>query len=254
LLCVVESVYLGNGSLRDKEEIQNSLSTARMGEFRQWSFGVTTRVKVEIAGAVLFFILGAIGLVVYIQEREDRIRADAAVSAQKAAFDQAAEQMKALQVADAKRDAQTAATIAQLTQAAAAQKTPQQIASWIPQQIPNLPQPITINVPKATPDNPTPNAIASIPQADLPKLRDTIEACQLNAVRVSACAADLASRDKQIEIFNKQTIPSLNNQIEDLQQELKGGTFWVRLKRAGKWVVFGAVAGGVALAVSGHVR
>jgi hypothetical protein len=214
---------------------------------------MTTRVKAEIAAGALFFILAAIGLVVYIQEREDRIRADATVAAQKAAFDQAAEQMKTLQAADAKRDAQTAATIQQLTAAAAAQKTPAQIASWIPQQIPGLPQPITINVPKATIDNPTPNAIATIPQADLPKLRDTIETCQLNAVKLTACAADLASRDAQLKIAGEQ-LSAVERERDAYQTALKGGTFWIRLKRAGKWVAFGAVAGGVALAVSGHVR
>jgi hypothetical protein len=213
-----------------------------------------TRAKVEVGLGILFLACTAFGFSQWLAEHDDKIQAQATVAAQKEVFDKAAEQIKSIQQADAERDKQTAATIAQLSAAASAQKTPQQIASWIPQQVPGLPQPITINVPPSTPANPTPNAVASIPQVDLPKLRDTIENCQANYVLLTSCRSDVASRDSQIKILKEQTIPSIEKERDGYKDALKGGTFFTRVKRAGKWLAIGGLAGAAALCGSGHCR
>jgi hypothetical protein len=214
---------------------------------------VTLHAKVYLAAGIAILLLSGWFFVIWLQAHDDKLKAQATVEAQQEAFDKAVDEIKSLREADTKRDALTAATIAQLTQAAAAQKTPEQIVRWIPQQAPGLPQPITVNIPPSTPSNPTPNAVASIPQADLPKLRDTIESCQLNAVRVTACAADLASRESQLKIAGEQ-LSVVEKERDAYQTALKGGTFFTRVKRAGKWIVFGGGLTIVAVCGTGHCK
>jgi hypothetical protein len=215
---------------------------------------ITMRAKIEIAVGILCLILAGIGFSSWLGEHDSRLQAQATVAAQKEVFDKAADQIKSIQQADAERDKQTAATIAQLSATALAQKTPQQIASWIPQQVPGLPQPITITVPPSTTANPTPDAVASIPQIDLPKLRDTIESCQVNTLRLNSCLADVASRDSQIKILKETTIPAIEKERDAYKTALKGGTFWQRTKRAGKWLLIGAGVGAAALCGTGHCK
>ena len=214
---------------------------------------MTTRAKVELAAGILVLIAIVIGFSAWLGEHDAKIKAESEVAAQKEAFDKAADQMKTLQAADKERDAKTAETIAQLAQAAAKQVTPQQIASWIPQQIQNAPQPITVNIPPATAANPKPDAVFSVPQADLPTVRDAIEKCQVNAVQLTGCQANLASRDEQLKVAGEK-LSAVERERDAYQTALKGGTFFQRVKRAGKWLLIGGAAGAVALCASGHCR
>jgi hypothetical protein len=65
-------------------------------------------------------------------------------------------------------------------------------------------------------------------------------------VQLQTAQADLASSQKQQKL--------LEGQVEDLQTELKGGTFWKRTKRALKWFGIGAAAGAVAICGTGHCK
>ena len=217
---------------------------------------MTTRVKLELAAAVAVLILCLIGLHTWLGEHDARLKAETTIAAQQKAFDQAGDQVKQLQASDKDRDAQTAATIAKLSDAASKQVTPAQIASWIPAQLQAgkaLPQPITIQLPPATAANPAPNAIASIPQADLPALRDEIASCQECGVKLSGAQADVASRDQQLKLAGEQ-LSAEGKERDAYKLELKGGTFWHRVKGGSQKVVIGIGIGLAFVCGSGHCK
>jgi hypothetical protein len=212
----------------------------------------TTRVKLEIAAAVLVLAGAAFGHSVWLQEHDDKVKAQADIAAAKKAFDQLAADRHDHEQADKARDDATAKQLEAMQKLAAQVQTPAQIAAWIPKQLPGVPQPITINVPAATAQNPHPDAIASIPQADLPALRDSIEKCREDSVRLSACQGNLSSRVAEIKMADGQ-IEQLKKENGDLQTELKGGTFWQRTKRIAK-VGACAAAGGAGGSFAGKEK
>lgn len=214
---------------------------------------ILLRTKLEIAAGILAIGGAAFGHSIWLAEHDDRLKAQAEIAAAQKAFDQIAADRRDHEQADKARDDASAKQIEAMQKLASQIQTPAQIAAWIPKQIPGIPQPITISVPPATPQNPQPDAIASIPQADLPTLRDSIEKCREDSVRLTTCQQDKASRDAQIKMADAQ-IEQLKNEKSSLQTELKGGTFWTRTKRAGKWLLFGAAAGAAAVCGSGHCK
>jgi hypothetical protein len=187
------------------------------------------------------FAIVVIGLTAWEEKRNDNAKLDATITAQKTVIDAAQREMDTHQAADKARDAQTAATIAAMQDAVAKVKTPQQIANWIPQQLP-LPQPITVQLPPATPQNPAPDAIVTIPQADLIPLRDTIEKCKECAIKLSTAQQDLTSRDERLALAGQQMI-AVQKERDAALTAAKGGSFFTRAKRIAKWVAVGAAAG-----------
>ena len=188
----------------------------------------------------------------WLQEHDDKLKAQADAVASKKVFDQLAADRRDHEEADKARDDATAKQIEAMQKLAAQVQTPAQIAAWIPKQLAG-PQPITITVPPATPQDPHPDAIASIPQASLPALRDSIEKCKEDSVRLQTCQQNLASRDAEIKLADAQ-IEQLKKQNGDLKTELKGGTFWKRTKRAAKWLGIGVGLGAAAVCASGRCK
>jgi len=216
---------------------------------------MTAQTKVGIIGAVVFILTGILGVHFWMEERIARAKAEATVAAQQANFEKAQDSIKELQDADKERDAKAAETIAALTQAAAKQVTPEQIAAYVSKSIPTPAgaPPITITVPPATATNPKPDAIADIPQADLPALKDYVSKCQLDSAKLSICDADVTSRDQQLKLAGEQ-LSAVSRERDAYKKALNGGTFWQRVKKAGKWLVIGGVAGGIALGATGHIH
>ena len=212
-----------------------------------------TRAKVEIACGILVLTLSLFGFRIWLEEHDDKLKAQADIAAAQKAFDQLASDRQSHEAADKARDDATAKQIDAMQKIASQIQTPAQIAKWLPQQLPGVPQPITITVPPATAQNPQPDAIASIPQVDLPTLRDSVEKCREDSLKLSTCQSDKASRDAQIKAADAQ-IEQLKTEKGALQTELKGGTFFTRVKRAGKWLLIGAAAGAVAVCASGHCK
>jgi hypothetical protein len=213
---------------------------------------MTIAQKVSLAGGVVLLIAAGFGFTAWLQEHDDKLKAQSTVEAQKQVIDAASEQMRQHQEADKARDEATAKQLDAMQEIAAKAKTPQQIAQWIPQQIP-MPQPITVNIPPATAENPKPNAIASIPQVDLPILRDRLEKCNEDAVKITTCQADLKSRDDQLKSAGDK-LAGVEKERDGYKAAANGGTFWLRVKRAGKWLAIGAVGGAVAVCGSGHCK
>jgi len=211
------------------------------------------RAKVELACGILFLVSGLFGFRIWLEEHDDKMKAQASIAAAQKAFDQLAADRQTHEAADKARDDAAAKQIEAMQKLASQIQTPAQIAKWLPQQLPGVPQPITITVPPATSQNPQPDATASIPQVDLPILRDAVEKCREDSLKLSTCRSDLASRDAQMKMANAQ-IDQLKNEKSALQTELKGGTFFTRVKRAGKWLVIGAGIGAAAICASGHCK
>src|ERR1700674_1445527 len=120
-----------------------------------------------------FALLAAVLVVVFFiyewhTEHDNATKLQAQMGAQQTIVQNSEEAIK-------QRDAQLALTLAQMQSLIAAVRTPAQAATAIPTAInSSLPQPITINVPQPTAANPTPAAIATIPQGDLKPLYDQI--------------------------------------------------------------------------------
>lgn len=213
---------------------------------------LTTRHKLEIAGAIVALVVAAILGGAWLGAREDAIRMKATVDAQQQLIATTAKQAKDLQDAEVERDKLTAANVAVLAAAAAKQVTPAEIATWLPKQLAG-PQPITFTIPTPTAANPTPNATASIPQADLPALRDQIEKCQECALKLAASQADVSSRDERLTLAGEQ-LSAMSKERDAAVKASKGGGFWSRAKRTVKYVVIGIAIGAVAVCGSGHCK
>lgn len=187
----------------------------------------------------------------WIAEHDARLKAETFSRVDEKVAETSASEIKALQDQITARDVQTAATLESMKQLVSKVQTPQQISTWIPQQLPT-PTPITVNVPPSTAANPMPNAIASIPQEDLPSIRDAIAGCQECKVRLSAAQADSAAKDQQL----KQAGAALSAKQDEVDNWKKAarGTFWSRTKSALKYIVAGGVIGVAVTCGSGHCK
>jgi hypothetical protein len=213
---------------------------------------LTSRQKWEIAGGAVALLIVAIAGGAWLGAREDGIRMKATIDAQQQLIATTVKQSKDLQDAEAARDKLTAANVAVLASAAAKQVTPAEIATWLPKQLAG-PQPITFTIPAATAANPTPNATASIPEADLPALRDQVEKCQECAVKLAAAEADVSSRDERLTLAGEE-LSAMTKERDAAVTASKGGSFWSRTKRAAKWFVIGAGVAAAGVCGSGHCK
>jgi hypothetical protein len=213
---------------------------------------LTSRQKWELGCASIALIIVAVLGGSWLGAREDSIRMKAAIDAQQQVIAASQKQAKDIQDAEAERDKLTAANVAALQAAASRQTTPAEIAAWLPKQI-QTPQPITFTIPTPTAANPAPNATASIPQADLPALRDQVEKCQECAVKLTAAQADLSSRDERLALAGAE-LAAMTKERNAAVTASKGGSFWSRAKRTAKYVVIGIAVGAAALCGSGHCR
>lgn len=204
---------------------------------------ISARAKAEIFAIVIAIAIGGYGSRTWLAEHDARIRAESQVQAAQKSFDAAAAELKQSQQAQAAKDAETRTTIEKLAAAAAEQKTPQQIAKWIPTQLGSLPAPIkTTPAPASSPAAPV---VYEVPQVDLDFLKNDIAKCQQQAVALAGAQADVTSCQVQQKILNGQ-IGDLEKQRDGLQAELKGGTFWQRVKHDAKILGVGAAIGAAA--------
>lgn len=210
---------------------------------------MTARGKAELAAAVLALALAFYGFRTWLAERDARIRAEAEVSAAQKSFDQASDELKKSEQAQAARDAQTQQTIAKLAAAAAEERTPQQITQWIPSQL-QLPAPVKVTAPEKGSAAP---AVFEVPQVDLSYLRNDIATCQQNEIALAGAQDAVKSCRAQQVILTGQ-ITDLEKQRDALQTELKGGTFWRRVKHDVKIGAGVALATAAALCGTGHCK
>lgn len=196
-----------------------------------------------------WIMLGAAALVVvaalvaallgraWLDARDAQTRLAATVAAQQTILDQAAAR-------EAARAEQLKQTLAEIDALKRRVQTPQQVAREISKILPPLPQPIELKLPEpAAPGEPPAPATATIPQADLKPIFDAIEDCRACSAQLDAARADL--RDDHVQLA------ALTTQRDAALQAARGGGFWKRVKRAGKWFAIG-VGVGAAVAAASH--
>jgi len=196
---------------------------------------------VELGAASLVVIIGALAL----HEHDAHIREEAVSDAvQKVQGDYQKQLQKVNDDVDAKikaRDVQYQEDIKNRdAQYVEAQKSVQQMAAWA-SKVMNLPTPITVNVPPATKDNPTPQPIITIPKEDQATAGAYLHACD-------QCQADKAkaqqdAADRLVQMANAQKeIDSLKGENKSLADQVKGGSMWHRTWTAA--LVSGCAGGG----------
>jgi hypothetical protein len=209
---------------------------------------IATRTKIELASGILAAALCIYGLHEARAEHEARAAAEATAKSAQAQIADAQRQRDALVAADRERNAETQQKIAVLEKSAAQAKTPEQIVKWLPRQLPPLPAPFEITLPPATPQNLTPPAEVSIPQADLVPLRELTLKAQACEAELPAAQSGLSSCQQQLKMAGEQ-LSAAEHQRDAYKTALQGGTFWQRIKSRAKEALF--IAGGTAAVMCG---
>ncbi len=120
-------------------------------------------------------------------------------------------------------------------------RTALQAAKAIPDLLPELPQPISMppaDAPSATPGKETQPTSLSIPPDDIKPLYDHLQDCQICAAERDTAKEDLADQQARNVALTKERDSAI--------RESKGGSLWVRVRRAAKWLAIGAVVGATA--------
>lgn len=179
------------------------------------------------------------------------IRAQGKIQAQAQVINAERKQSRQLAAEEQARDAKTARQITAMRAEVAQVKTAAQIAAWLPKQVPT-PAPIKIKTPRSTPKNPSPAAVATIPQTDLPTLRDYVESCKVCSVKLHTAQRDINDQEHQLKLAGEQL--TATEKQRDAALRAAHGTFWERLWTRTKWLVVGTGAGAALLCGTGHCR
>jgi len=196
------------------------------------------RIGLEVAAA----IVGLVVLGAYISAREDRVKMDATLQAQKTVLEQYAKDRADHEKQDAARDAQTAETLRSMQQTIVNLKTPEQHAAWDQAQLEQAIKGIKITV------APNGEATATIPKDQLPNVTAAIETCKECKVKLDAATANLASRAEEMKIADAQ-IQALKTERDSAVKAAKGGS-WIH--RAGRNLKVILCSGAGAAAGSGQ--
>jgi hypothetical protein len=196
---------------------------------------VPTTARVIVGVAVV--VVAAIAVRSWMAAHDTTVELRATLAAQKQLIEQAAAREK-------DRDAALAKTLAVISEVKRAVQTPAQAAEKIPQALPPLPEPIQIQLPAPESGKdvaPSP-ATASVPQSDLVPLYDYLEDCR-------ACQAQLTAKDKDLT-DEQAKVTALTAERDAAVHAARGGGFWARARRTGKWLLIGGALGAIAVAAA----
>lgn len=205
---------------------------------------MTTRAKIEFAIAIVCLVFLAIGFRSWITEHDARLKAETDAKARQEAFDKAGDQIKQIQAAADERDKQSAARVDELIKTAAAAKTPVQISGYSQAQLEGAIAGIKFTAPAPTAADPHPAVVATIPEASLTQLRDTISRCQVDGVQLATCTKDQVDRAAQQKLAATQ-IEQLKGEVQEYKAAA-GKTFWTRAwhyTELGGAIAIGVIAG-----------
>ena len=162
--------------------------------------------------------------------RQDSQKLAATLAAQNNSIQQAADREK-------QRDAQLAATLAQIQTQKRSVRTPEQAAQNLASALPELPLPISVRIPNlALPpsNNETQETSLVIPTPDLLPLYDNLEDCRSTEAQIATLQKDLSDE--------KARSASLEHAKDVALSAARGGTSTLsRVKQAAKWFLIGAV-------------
>lgn len=203
---------------------------------------MTTKRKLELAGAGLAAILLIVFLVQWINHREQIIRAEEQEKAAQAQIAEREHDIATLQQAIKDRDAENSRQIAALQQQIALVKTPQQAAQVIPQYV-TVPQgqqfgPLQ-EIKANTPPTFKPGDFI-LPSEDALPLAQTLNKCKQDQASLGSCTADLADTTKQLDARTQQ-FKLAQTDADRWKKVAKGGSVWQRTFKIAGYV---ACAGG----------
>jgi len=213
-----------------------------------------------LAGTIVSLLaVGVVGGISYIHTREDKIRAEErqaaaekSIAANNEANRQRDEAEKLREAQDAAYHQSQAAQLSSLAQTVANLKTPQQQAAWSQDQLKDMIKGIVVDI------NPkTGQAEITVPKESVGQLPAVIEKCKDDAINLSGCQHDLASRDGRIaDLLKTQTTLQTNFDLmkgerDQWKNVARGGSFWHKVSTtlldtgcAGVGAAIGAEAGG----------
>jgi hypothetical protein len=216
---------------------------------------MTTKRKIEIVAAALLLLALVAALVVYVHEREDRLRAEYESKVAQAAKDAAEKTYSDAQKRIEQREAEYQKQLQATQDLIKSVQTPQQAVKSLPQVV-TLPQPIYIPNPSTTiqskpgeggNDGGTHQqntADAVIPAESVKPLFDKLAQCRQAEAALLQCQLTLDDKKDQDEALRAE-IDALKKEVDAWKHASKGGTKLTRLKRGGKLLVIGAVLGEV---------
>lgn len=213
---------------------------------------MTLHTKIYLAIAAVCLLGGGVGAKEFLAEHDARIRAESTVEAQKTLQQQYRQQVSDLAKQMAERDAAYQSSLKQLDARFQRATTPDQLAQLL-NTLGALPEQIRAVQSTPTAQNPNPAPHLEIPSLDLPQAKAYIQDCETCKLNLAKATADAADRDTQAHLAQLQ-IDSLKKENTSLQVALKGGTWFSRVKKAGKYIFWGAVGGAAAICISGHCR
>ena len=250
---------------------------------------ISVRRILEISATVIALLVAVMAAHAWMAEREDQLRMQATIAAQKQLLD-------AADMRERERDSALKDTLAQIESLKRAAQTPAEILRDLPKYLP-LPQPITM-IPSSGPapggqqatgpsegqpclgkdscaasgalvpaplSQPTPQSAKhgslfpqrqGLPDAPIPSAQ--IPATDLKPLYdyvqdCRSCQAQLAAA-KLDAADSAVKLSATTRERDAALTAAKGGTFWRRLRRNALWFAVGAGAGAVALCGTGHCR
>ncbi len=259
-----------------------------MGMFATAALDIAKHWRESLLIAALF--VGAFVFKEWFAAHDALLHATATIAAQGQLLAQQKKQYDALTAAEQSRDRATAQQIAAMQAQVAQLKTAAQIAAWLPKQLPT-PEPVKITVPASsraavsaqsssnTPSsfsspsaasqsstaksalqpaqnpagNSLPPALATIPQVDLPSLRNYVESCKECQLSLATAQQDLQTKDQQLKLAGEE-LSAAEQQRDAALKALKGGSFWRRLAHDSKLLLIGGAISAGAICASGHCR
>lgn len=256
-----------------------------MGMFATAALGIVKHWRESLLVAAL--VAGAFVFKEWLAAHDALLHATATIAAQGQLLAQQKKQYDALTAAEQSRDRATAQQIAAMQAQVVQLKTAAQIAAWLPKQLPT-PEPVEITVPKSShaavsaqsssnaassssaasqsstaksalqpaqnpAGNSLPPALATIPQVDLPSLRNYVESCKECQLSLATAQQDLQTKDQQLKLAGEE-LSAAEQQRDAALKALKGGSFWRRLAHDSKLLLIGGAISAGAFCASGHCR
>ncbi len=130
-----------------------------------------------------------------------------------------------------------------------AASSPQQVAALV-SQIMGLNKPITFVTPPATPENPHPTPIATLPAEDAPQVKAYVQGCEECRVKLDTAAKNLTYAQEQQKL-DEEKLTSVTVERDAAIKAVHGGSMWQRLKHDSKIIVV-SVGVGAAVGYAAH--
>lgn len=180
--------------------------------------------KVLTSSIGVLVIAGILGAVEWLKAHDAQLRAEAQVAADQQQLKKIQDQQQDLANTIKQIQADNARQLQDLSKTFAAAQTPAQLAAVLSKA---MGQPVIIHdAPPATKDNPNPTATVELP--DAPRAKLYVQECE-------ECKINYANAQKQLQVaetkkqLDAQTISLKDDQINQLQTALKGGSKFKRV-------------------------